>query len=253
MEITNVYLAQQIMSVTLTTSAMTPNRNPAMFAKNLILYRGIDNTVKFQFKNNDQKKVAIHDKIITFNMIDNATHITYLTQTLTIVDGTNGIATLVISSSSLDDIKAQGYTWSIKVVDGEGVEHVGFTDDNYGARGELLLKDGIYPDFVESTSVTFTGDNVTSAVNAFPNLNNNTALHTAQIYFGSAYTGTITVQGTMDDVSNQNALNWFDIGSPISYTAQTDTTYTTWNGVFSGIRFQKADTTGTVSSILYRY
>lgn len=252
MELTNVYLATQRMNVTLTTSAITPNRNPAMYAKNLILYRGIDNTIRFNFKNNDQKKVPIHDKTITFNIIDNNDHTTYLTQTMSIEDGNNGIGKLVIASSSLDSIKAQGYTWSIKVVDGEGNEHIGFTDDSYGARGELLLKDGVYPDFAESITATFTNGDLTSAINAKPRLNNNSALHTAQLYFSTAYTGAVTIQGTMDDVANQNSVNWFDIQTN-NYTAQEDTTYVTWNGIYAGIRFSKADTTGTVSSILYRY
>lgn len=240
------------MNVNLTTSALVSNRDKIMYAKPLVFYRGVTNTVKFQFKNNDQKKVKIHDKIITFNIIDLTTYSTQLTRTMTIEDGNNGIAKLVISSSDLQDIKSQHYTWSVKVVDGENNEHIGYVDDNYGAKGELRVQDGVFPDFVESKSVTFTGGNTSSAINANPQLNNNAGLHTAQFYFSAPYTGTLVVQGTMDDTSNQESINWFDIKS-ITYTGQSNTTYTTWNGVYAGVRFKKTDTSGTISSVLYRY
>jgi len=248
----DVFLYKQTMKVNLTESVLVPGRDEMFYARPMQLYRGVDNTVHFQFRNNDQKKVAIHQKTITFNIIDNADHTTHLTRTMTIEDGNNGIAKLVISEADLLDIKEQYYTWSVKVVNGEGDEYVAYTDDNFGARGELQVKHGVYPEFMESVSVGFRGGNTTAAIDAKPRLNNNAALHTAQFYFDQAYTGTITVQGTMDDVANQVSANWFDIKT-VTYTADSSPQYTTWNGVFSAVRFVKADTTGTVSSVLYRH
>lgn len=239
------------MEINLTTSVLTPGRQENVYSRSMTLYRGLDNTVKFQFRNNDQKKVNILDKTITFNIIDNTSHVTHLTRTMEVVDGQAGIAKLTVSESDLYDIKDQFYTWSVKVVDGENNQHVAYVDDNYSAKGELLVKHGVYPEFVASQSFTFTGTTSTAAANAYPRLNNNSALHTAQFYFDSEYTGAITVQGSMDD-ANQTSMNWVDIKT-VNYTAQSGPAYTNWTGVFGAIRFIKADTTGTVSSVLYRH
>jgi len=251
MQVSNLYLNDQIVNVNLTTSVFVPNREKKMYASPLQLYRGVDNTIKFNFKNNDQKKVLINDKTITFNIIDSSTHITHLTRTMTIEDGANGIAKLVISEADLNDINVQYYTWSVSVIDGENNQHIGYHDTAYTAGGELKVHEGVYPNFVESTMVTFTG-NTTPAIHADPRSNNNAALHTAQLYFDEAYTGSVTIQGTMDDVVNSVSVNYFDISTTV-YTAETSPTYLVWNGVYSGIRFVKSDTTGTITNILYRY
>ena len=248
-----IYLYKQTMDINLTTSVLTAGRQENVYSRNMTLYRGIDNTVSFNFRNNDQKKVNMLDKVITFNIIDNESHITHLTRPMTLDDGPNGIAKLVISESDLLDINEQYYTWSVKVVDGENVQHVAYTDDNYSAAGQLQVKHGVFPEFRESVSLAFTGGTVTSAAQAYPRLNNNNnALHTAQFYFTEPYTGSVTIQGTMDDVANQTTFNWVDINT-VSYTAQTGNAYVNWTGVFSAIRFVKADTTNTVSSVLYRH
>lgn len=222
-----------------------------MFARPMVLNRGIDNTVKFQFKNNDQKKVAIHDKTITFNIVNAADHTTHLTRTMSIVDGNNGIAKVVIAESDLYNIKAQNYNWSVKVVNPEGDEQPGYMDDNLGARGSLRVEDGVFPTFLESVVGTFTA-NVTNPISSKPRLNNNTALHTAQFYFDAAYTGSVLIEGTMDDVVNTTTPNWFTIKT-VAYTAEASPAYTTWSGVYNGVRFTKTDTTNTVTSVLYRY
>lgn len=247
-----VFIYDQVMPIVLTENILTPGRNEMFYSKPMTLFRGIDNTVKFSFKNSDQKKVPIHQKTITFNIIDNADHSTHLTRTMSVEDGNNGIAKLVITEADLLDIKEQYYTWSVKVVNGENEEFVAYVDDNFGAKGELQVKHGVFPQFAESVSLGFRGGNTTAAVEARPKLNNNAALHTAQFYFDQAYTGTITVQGTLDDIANQTSINWFDIKT-VTYTADTSPQYTTWNGVFSAVRFVKADTTGTVESVLYRH
>jgi len=223
-----------------------------MYTHPLNLYRGIDNVVKFQFRNNDQKKVPIQGKTITFNIIDTQSRVTHLTRTMSVEDGPNGIAKLLLSESDLNDIKEQFYVWSVKVVDGENNTHVAYTDDNYSASGQLTVKHGIFPEFMESMSLNFNAGNISNAVDAKPRLNNNSALHTAQFYFDIAYTGMITVQGTMDDVVNQVSNNWFDIKT-INFTSQADPSYTSWNGIYSGVRFMKSDTGGAVGEILYRY
>jgi len=252
MNVQYVYCYDQIMRINLTQSVLTANRDEIMYARNMSLYRGIDNTIKFEFRNNDQKKVNMLDKVITFNIIDNQSHTTHLTRAMTLEDGPNGIAKLVISEADLLDIKEQYYTWSVKVTDGENVDHVAYTDDNFSAAGQLLVKHGVYPEFGESISLAFRGGNTTASVDAKPRLNNNSAPHTAQFYFDAPFTGSIVVQGTMDDVANQTTLNWFDIKT-VSYSAQTANSYTNWNGVFSAVRFKKNDTTNSVATVLYRH
>ena len=117
----------------------------------------------------------------------------------------------------------------------------------------------LYNEFVPSRELLVINDEAnsggntvvkyTSSANAFPELNQNKALHTAQYYL-NGYTGTITVQGTMDPISG-SLDNWVDIKTD-TYSAITGNEYTTFNGVYTAIRFKQSKTAGTLTKVLYR-
>lgn len=88
------------------------------------------------------------------------------------------------------------------------------------------------------------------SVQAYPHLNENKALHTAQVYFTN-FTGTLKIEGSMAAISELDTDEWFDITTK-TYTGQSDNVYINWNGVYSHIRFSKTVTSGTLDKILYR-
>lgn len=252
MQYIETYLYDQNLNLNLTGSVLTANRDRDMYAHPLKFYRGIDNHFKLRVRNNDQKRVVIHDKTFIFNILDPTTRTTWLTRVATVVDGARGVAELKLTAGDLQDLPSQFYHWSVKVIDGEGNERVGYIDDNWGAAGTLELIDGAYPDFVASSVAVFNNGNTSEPLAAAPNANNNTALHTAVFYFDQAYTGDVIVQATLDHVENTLGANWFDL-TTASYVAETGPAWLTFNGVYSAVRFVRVPTTGTVTQVLYRY
>ena len=71
---------------------------------------------------------------------------------------------------------------------------------------------------------------------AHPHMNQNNALHTAQ-YLLTGYTGTISVQVTLEDTPPSDDADWIDLSST-TYTTQTGSQYVTFSGVFTAIRFK---------------
>jgi len=97
----------------------------------------------------------------------------------------------------------------------------------------------------------FASGDTGSTIAIAPYVNRNTAQHTAQVYFSSAFTGTLEIQGSINPSNSiQNAD--FTTISTTNYTAQTDNAYINFTGVYSAVRFKRTTTSGTLSQVLYR-
>ena len=156
-----------------------------------------------------------------------------------------------ITEGDLLNLDAKFFTYSLKVTGPEGRTSPAYADDNYGANGTLEIAEGVYPAFKASTTEAFASGNTGSTISIDPYINRNTAQHTAQVYFSSAFTGTLTIQGSINPSNSIQNADFTDI-STTTYTAQTDNAFINFTGVYSAVRFVRATTTGTLSQVLYR-
>lgn len=250
MIITTHYLYDNIIDVIILDSVSTPNRNFIVYARDLKIYKGVDNVLKFQFKNTDQKIVDVEGKTIVFRLIDTKTRTLVLTKTLTqlgidtstIADNENK---LILEVSDLHDIQSGGYTYSLVIQDDLQPAYV---DDSYNAVGVINIYDGMLPEHVPTRNISIV-NNATSSVQVSSTIVANEGIHTAQFNFNN-FTGNIKVFGTLDGISG-NATTWAEIDE-LAYASQTDTDYHTWFGIFSFVKFEIVPTSGTVTKILYR-
>ena len=97
---------------------------------------------------------------------------------------------------------------------------------------------GAYNSGIAYSSVT----EVTPSANG-----NNTAA-----YYLSGFSGTVTVQGYLDNTGSVSETDYIDIANN-SYTNQSGVVYSNFTGLFLGIRFKIDLTTGSVNKILYKY
>ena len=253
MIITTHYLYDNIIDVIILDSVSTPNRNFIVYARDLKIYKGVDNVLKFQFKNTDQKFVDIDGKTIVFRLIDNKTKNLVLTKifsqigsdTSTITDNEKGVARLILEVSDLHDIQSGGYSYSLIIQDDLQPAYV---DDSYNAVGVINIYDGMLPEHVPTRNISIV-NNATSSVQVSSTVIANEGVHTAQFNFNN-FTGKIKVFGTLDGISG-NATTWAEIDE-LAYASQTDTDYHTWFGIFSFVKFEIVPTSGTVTKILYR-
>ncbi len=237
-------------------------RNRVMYQRTIKLYQGIDNLVKFTFKNSDQKRVNVQGWNIYFNITDDEEGSVVVTKPATIIgDPIKGEVLVMVTESDLMDLDYEYYAYSLSVRDPlTGIEQVVYTDDNYNARGEIHLLSGHYPKFQQSVKVqlpTISNSTITSStVTADTPTRQQSAHHTAQLYF-AGFTGNVLVQTTLDalppngNTSANTSVSWATVSS-LSFDNVTGTTYTTWDGVYSASRFMIFPTTGTVTKILYR-
>ena len=125
-----------------------------------------------------------------------------------------------------------------------------FVDDQYGALGNIEIIDGPYSEFRESQVITLPNTNPAS-VEAYPQLNQNSALHTAQLYMTN-FTGKIKVEASLAPVSELDNDEYFTVTEK-TYTNESNNQYFNFNGVYSHVRFSKNTvTSGTIDKILYR-
>jgi|TARA_B110000211_G_scaffold228947_1_gene285959 hypothetical protein len=228
------------------------NTMSMFYAPNIKIYRGMDNPVRVNFVNRDQKKTSLTDKTVQFIMIDQENSTTYLDRTVTIIDGPKGVGEVSLTESDLYSLDAKYYTYSFKITDGEGNSQIGYSDDNYGANGIIEIVEGVYPTFNASTLEDFTGGDTGSINYLKPYINRNVAQHTAQVYFSSAFTGSLIIEGSLSPQHSALSNNEFVTISTESYSGQSNPVMVNWNGIYSAVRFKRTTTTGTLSKVLYR-
>lgn len=251
----NGYLETQYLKVLYSPDTATEHRNRIVYARPLKLYRGITNTLQLRLLNVDQKPVNITDKTFVFNIIDRSTHIVIKSKTGVVANANQGYVDFEFTDSDLRNADAGYYIYSVHELQGDGSKTVVYSNDNFDADGELRIYDSAYSGFTPSTEVNFdtmtelTTEDVSDIALAYPHMNQNEALHTAQYYLDN-YTGTITVQVTLDEDPDQVGT-WIDLSST-SYTANTGNEYVTFNGVYTGVRFKSNKTSGTITKVLYR-
>jgi len=251
MQAVPVYLYDNNLTV-LYSDVTVPNRGDKVYQRDLKAYKGVDNTIKLQVKNNDQKKVDMSNRTVQFNVVDRANRVNYITKTAENVNATNGLFSVTLSENDLLDLEGQWYNYSITVLNADNTKNVAYTDDAFEAKGNIQVIDAVYPDFVDSAQLELLqGTEYTPAVDANADLNKNTALHTAQVQFSSVFTGTITAQASMSTSISQDNNEFFDVAS-VDYINQASTDYFTFAGVYAQVRFRVQTTSGSVENILYR-
>jgi len=250
MTVTTGYLYAQKHTAVITDTGVS-NIMSMFYTPNVKVYRGIDNYIRIEFKNRDQKRVNMTDHTASIVILDKENSVAYVERALTPINQQKGIMEASVTESDLLNLDSKFYNYALKVTDGEDRTAPAYADDNYGANGVLEVTDGVYPTFVASTTEEFASGDTGSTISIKPYVNRNTAQHTAQVYFSSAFTGTLEIQGSINPSNSIQNADFTTIATE-TYTAQSDNAYVNFTGVYSAVRFKRTTTSGTLSQVLYR-
>ena len=250
MTVTTGYLYAQKHTAVITDTGVS-NLMSMFYTPNVKVYRGIDNYIRIEFKNRDQKRVNMSGKTASIVVLDKENNVAYFERALTVIDEAKGIMEASVTQGDLLNLDSKFYNYALKVTDGEDRTAPAYADDNYGANGVLEVTDGVYPTFLASTTEDFASGDTGSTIGIKPYVNRNTAQHTAQVYFSSAFTGTLEIQGSINPSNSIQNADFTTIATE-TYTAQTDNAYVNFTGVYSAVRFKRTTTSGTLSQVLYR-
>ena len=247
MQTTNCYFYHNEVDVQLNIDPTLKLRNRIVYQRTIKLYHGIDNTIRFTFKNNNQQRVNITGFAVTFNMISGPEGSIIVSKPATIIDAPQGIVTVVLNELELMDLPNQYYNYSLIVTDVDtGAQHIVYSDTDYDVKGELILLSGHYPSFHPSvdvdlpapTRIVITSDIsqlvvTTGIVQADTPTRQQSAHHTAQFYYDH-FSGKIEIQATLDSLPA--VPSWATIAT-LTFVDQNVPTYYNWDGVFTGCRF----------------
>lgn len=270
---TDVFIYTQRQIVVLTGGISTRRFMP-VYSKVLTLNKGVDNSIQFQFLNQQQKSVDITGMELTFRIISsNGSKVIFaktLNMSTTAVPPAypaNGIATLEVGAAELEELDSQRCYYSIEYTRNNGnTNYAVYQDAIAGARGDLVIADSILPRFLPCVDVTVPSDQL------FPN-NEMYMSQCAQLgapaqaltYYSSAistennpvltfqvsytqFSGSITIEGavTNDDTS------WYPIYFEEGYNYLTDTRGYTITGYHPYVRLKWNSWSGSVGNILVR-
>ena len=178
-----------------------------VYQRTVKIYNGIDNTVEFDVKNADQKRIDLTTVTnIEMNIMDAsgaALPNSPYTVTPTLV---KGIATVTIPQEDLVDLGEQYLTYSVTCIK-DGLDTILYADSRFGATGTIQLIGNAMPVFRNpQVLTTYTGEidlngNIINHFSAIP-AKFYEAVPTTQLTFEidvTGFIGTIWLQGTTND------------------------------------------------------
>lgn len=252
MFITLGYLYNQIHPVVLGTGGPSDRWNNMYYAKTVKLHRGVDNPIKFKIRNNNQKNVNVEGSVFTMFVVDALTRREIFNRRLEIEDADRGVIGTTITENDLNNLESVRYHYGIKMIDSNGTEFPIYTNDSYSAAGVIEINNDAFPSLspAEEPAIGEFDQNTayTDTVTVTPGANgNNTAA-----YYLKNFSGTITVQGFLDNSSTVFETDYIDIVNS-EYVEQTAVVYVNFVGLFAGIRFKITRNNGDVQRILYKF
>jgi hypothetical protein len=243
------------------------------------IYKGVDNKLTFDIKNQDRKPVNLLSNTVWINIINTRTGLVLLQRRTDLTNPSAGECSLTIYSSDLVDIDPGIYQLSAVFYDQQGLSKPLYADNNRKVTVELEIADGIYPGFRPSIPLVFSVLNnsnipgqptqyISQALPGNLQRHTNSTLNTIQITVTN-YKGTVGALASMDYDSGGNYFptkfvnDAYDIifrppyGAVATYDRWPDGDVEGWNFMVSArwikiIYTPDPDNTGTVDKILYR-
>jgi hypothetical protein len=206
-----------------------------VYQRNLKIYNGIDNTIEFDIKNADQKRIDLTTlPQIELNVMDvqgKALENSPYTVTPTAL---KGIATVTIPQDDLDELSNQYLKYSVTAVNTAGADVLLYADTKFGAVGTIELVGDALPTFRDDRVY----EHFTQEIDLNGNVTNHTPAIATKFYEAepaktfdfeidvTGFIGTIYLEGTENSTISVNSyLN----ATPIRTITTTVATTTTIN------------------------
>ena len=258
---------------------LTGRTNNIMYQRDIILQRGLKNSIQLQFKNSDQKLMNVSSSTFVFSMFGVTDQRILVEKPVEIIDdgvttAKRGLAQVTFFENDTLGLEAVYYSFSVKHVDSAGSFEPTYSNTYYGASGTIRLRQDVEPVLRPTTTITsfqqvynpdigsqqyewYSGN-----LDAHPEFKNSASLQTCALYM-TAFRGTVLIQGTLENTPG--TFGNYALIESRSYSQFTGIDYVNFQGMFSKIRVkyipsqnpgdhQNNDTayTGTVDKLLYR-
>ena len=275
MQFNPVYLYVNKLDIfTTPTDTWSTERYRRVYNRNLKIFRGVDNRIDIQVRNNDQKASNIVGSTLVFNLVSQDTKHLVLQKDFTAMDLATGKVTVILTAEELLDLDVGFYNYSIIKEVRTTVDSTDYTvtskmplymDSQYDTVGTLEITGDVYGDVSTSVNVsTFNYTNpftqgavepfpfyTSEIIDARPNTSPAYPIHTFQFYTTN-YTGTVEIQASLDaQGATPRETKWSTVATVDLLTEQ----YKNVTGKYNWFRVKHIpalNNTGTVDKILYR-
>jgi phage terminase large subunit-like protein len=226
------------------------------------LHKGIDNALRFKFRDTDRKSIDLTNKTVIWKMYDRESRENVLFRYLTVTNASKGMAKLDIPTSDTVMLPEGFYQYAMYTVE-DGVEQIVYTDTNDNAHGTIEVIDDVYPEFEDSQiSATFFDDGTKWCSAVFDGSGStikSKSIHTIALYF-TGFTGVIKIEGDLSPSSSPSDDSvWFDLtprlmyDSSITISSETGVQGYVVQANVNWLRVSWPNTaTGTIDKILVR-
>ena len=275
MQFNPVYLYVNKLDIfTTPTDTWSTERYRRVYNRNLKIFRGVDNRIDIQVRNNDQKASNIVGSTLVFNLVSQDTKDLVLQKDFTAMDLATGKVTVIVTAEELLDLDIGFYNYSIVKEVRSTVDSTDYTvtskmplymDSQYDTVGTLEITGDVYGGVADSVIVnTFNYTNpftqgavepfpfyTSQIIDAAPNTSPAYPIHTFQFYTTN-YTGTVEIQASLDaQGATPRETKWTTVATVDLLTEQ----YKNVTGKYNWFRVKHTPATnniGTVDKILYR-
>jgi len=275
MQFNPVYLYVNKLDVfTTPTDTWSTERYRRVYNRNLKIFRGVDNRIDIQVRNNDQKASNIVGSTLVFNLVSQSTKHLVFQKDFTAMELATGKVTVIVTAEELLDLDLGFYNYSvIKEVRStvDSTDHTVtskmplYMDTQYSTVGTLEITGDVYGDVSDSVNVsTFNYTNpftqgavepfpfyTSEIIDAAPNTSPAYPIHTFQFYTTN-YTGTVEIQASLDaQGATPRETKWATVATVDLLTER----YKNVTGKYNWFRIKHIpalNNTGTVDKILYR-
>ena len=147
------YLYDNRLVVQLPTDPTIKTRDRNVYTRAITVYQGVDNILKLQVQNQDQKPRDITNYTLVFQIIDDfvlANSNVVFQTTPVIANAAAGTARVLIDQANVNLLERDMYKYSVSATyndaDFGNVTIPTYVDDNWGATGQLLVRTSSFPD-----------------------------------------------------------------------------------------------------------
>ena len=260
MQLVPRYLVKNRINVIANVAGFAVEYRP-VYQREIQVYRNIDNVLEFRLLNADQKPVNTTNYTPKFVAFDESNNLIIERDGVVLDDGssaTKGLFTVTVTENDLVNVLQQFLKYNVYLVDNNEDKLLTYTNEHFGNDGIIRVNSYAFPGAKKSkTMINFYRETagqepfISDAIYAEPGVNGNEALHTAAVYT-SGYTGTVTVQATLENQATEHN-KWADIATLTFDGTETEPTPVNFNGVFSYIRFRTSvDPTDKITKVLVR-
>ena len=275
MQFNPVYLYVNKLDVfTTPTDTWSTERYRRVYNRNLKIFRGVDNRIDIQVRNNDQKASNIVGSTLVFNLVSQSTKHLVFQKDFTAMELATGKVTVILTADELLDLDMGFYNYSVIKEVRSTVDSTDYTvtskmplymDSQYDTVGTLEITGDVYGDVSNSVEVsTFNYTNpftqgatepfpfyTSEIIDARPNTSPAYPIHTFQFYTTN-YTGTVEIQASLDTQgATPRETKWATVATVDLLTER----YKNVTGKYNWFRVKHIPATnniGTVDKILYR-